>query len=66
MKQVARFADFKNLLMITGSKEYIGLGVALAVVEHNNAPRLVIDQKRAAEQGADFTQQLLKLAVIIE
>ncbi len=49
----------------TGVYEYVEAGLAIGLVPNGSRPPVLINLPAAAEQGADFSSQLLKLAQVL-
>lgn len=54
-----------NIASMTGTRDHIRKGVALAVLLHKGKPRLVVNLKASKAEGLDLKSTLLRVAVVI-
>lgn len=55
----------KKIASMTGARAHIKKGVALAVLLHDDKPRLVVNLKASLAEGLDLKSTLLRVAVVI-
>ena len=55
-----------HLVSMTGVPEYVGEGIALGIDVSDERPLILINVRAAAEEGADLSSQVLKVAKIIQ
>jgi hypothetical protein len=55
-----------RLVSMTGVPEYVGEGIALGIDVSDERPLILINVRAAAEEGADLSSQVLKVAKIIQ
>lgn len=66
VESLARITREKKILTLTGSPQYIDMGIAVGFGVRSNRPEIIINLNAAREEGADFSSQLLKLSKVIQ
>jgi hypothetical protein len=61
---IASAARARRMLTLSGDASYVAAGLAVGIAIAGNRPQIVINLTAAREQGADFSAQLLRLAVV--
>jgi hypothetical protein len=62
---ILRYAKSQKVLVITGEAKHVQDGAAVGAVLRGQKPKILINLKAAAEQGANFDARVLRLAEII-
>ena len=62
---LADLCSANGITSATGVEEYVEAGLAIGLVPNGSRPPVLINLPAAAEQGADFSSQLLKLARVL-
>jgi len=63
---IARIAVSRKLPLLSGDRSYLASGGAVAVVEKNNKPGIVVHAGNAKECGMVLDSKLLRLAEVIK
>lgn len=61
LKQISGFAKAKKILLITGEARHLKAGAALGAVLRGEKPKILLHQKAAASQGADFDVRMSRI-----
>jgi hypothetical protein len=59
--KIAGFAKAKKILLITGEAKHLKTGAALGVVLREEKPKILLHQKAASAQGADFDVRMSRI-----
>lgn len=61
LKKISGFAQAKKILLITGEAEHLQSGAALGAVMRGEKPKILLHQKAAASQGAEFDIRMSRI-----
>lgn len=61
LKKISGFAQAKKILLITGEAEHLQSGAALGAVLRGEKPKILLHQKAAVSQGADFDVRMSRI-----
>ncbi|MFC1654183.1 hypothetical protein ACFL2F_00110 [Myxococcota bacterium] len=61
LKKISGFAQAKKILLITGEAEHLKSGAALGAVLRGEKPKILLHQKAAVSQGADFDVRMSRI-----
>jgi hypothetical protein len=61
LKKISGFAKAKKILLITGEARHLQSGAALGAVLRGEKPRILLHQKAAVSQGADFDVRMSRI-----
>ena len=56
----------RDVLTLTGSKDYIAAGVSVCATSTNGKPQLLLNQKASTAEGAKFGTEFLQLTTLVE
>lgn len=66
INEITRICKEEKVLTITGVEEYRNNQVSVILGLEDNRMQIIINQKSAKQEGANFSSRLLKIATIIE
>jgi len=66
MNAIVRISRSKQILTLTGVRDYVALGLAVGIDVKDGNPLPFINLPAAKAEGADFNAKLLKLSRVIE
>lgn len=61
LKKISGFAQAKKILLITGEASHLQSGAALGAVLRGEKPKILLHQKAAVSQGADFDIRMSRI-----
>ena len=61
LEKISGFAQAKKILLITGEAEHLQSGAALGAVLRGEKPKILLHQKAAVSQGADFDVRMSRI-----
>ena len=65
IEAIAAACARNGVLTVTGVYEYVSRGIAAGIGEQGGRPVILINRDAAAEQGASFSAQLLKMSTLV-
>ncbi len=61
LTKISGFAQAKKILLITGEAEHLKSGAALGAIMRDEKPKILLHQKAAVSQGADFDVRMSRI-----
>jgi len=63
---IIRETRLRHLRSVTAMAEYVNEGVGLGIIVDRDRPTILINLEAAEREGADYSAQLLKLAMLVK